>query len=60
MAKSKKRKVRIKYGKIFLFILLVVGTVFGIYKVINLRVTNIYITGNSIYTDQEIIDCWLT
>ena len=56
MAKSKKRKVRIKYGRIFLFILLVVGTIIGIYKVFNMRVTNIYVTGNTIYTDQEIID----
>ena len=56
MAKSKKRKVRIKYGRIFLFILLVVGTIFGIYKVFNMRITNVYITGNTIYTDQEIID----
>ena len=56
MAKSKKRKVRIKYGRIFLFILLVVGTIIGIYKVFNIRVTNIYVTGNTIYTDQEIID----
>jgi cell division protein FtsQ len=56
MAKSKKKKVRIRYGRIFAFLLLVTCTIFGIVKVINTRVTNIYITGNTIYNDQEIID----
>ena len=56
MAKSKKKKVRIKYGKIFIFLLFLSSIIFGTYKVITMKTTNIYINGNTIYNDQEIID----
>lgn len=50
----KKRKV--KYKNIIIFILVVVLSIFCIFGIINLKIKNIYISGNNILSDQQIID----
>jgi len=51
---NKKRKLNKKRFFVFLFILFLF--VFIIYKAFNTNITNIYISGNDLLTDQEIID----
>lgn len=52
----KKKKIRIKFGLIFilLFLLTLIGIL--IYNIINMKITNIYISGNNYLNDQEIIE----
>ena len=54
MAKKKKRKI--KYKTIFIFILIIYFVIFFACGFINLHITNIYIYDNEFYTDQEIIE----
>lgn len=54
MPKKKKRKI--KYTKIILFLIIIYIICFGIYKIFQLKITNIYIIDNYYLTDQEIID----
>lgn len=54
MPKKKKRKI--KYTKIILFLLIIYIICFGIYKLLQLKITNIYIINNNYLTDQQIID----
>ena len=58
MAKSKRKKVKRKLNKkrFFTFFIILVLLVFFIYKLFNTNIKNIYIRGNEILTDQEIID----
>lgn len=51
-----KKKVRIKYGKLGLFLLLVALFLFFLNKFLNLPITNIFIEGNTYYSDQQIIE----
>jgi len=53
-AKNKKRKLNKKrlYTVVFLFVLLS----FFIVKILNINIKNIYISGNELLTDQEVID----
>lgn len=53
MAKKKKRKVKGK--NLFLFLIFVFLICFGVYYIYNLKITNIVVNGNSLYTDWEII-----
>ncbi len=56
---SKKRKVkkrRIKYKNIFKFIVFLLLILVIVYFILNRKIKNIYIEGNSELTDQEIID----
>jgi len=54
--KVKKKKIRIKFRFIFTFLLFLCLTGFGLYYLFNMKITNIYISGNSYLTDQEIIE----
>lgn len=54
--KKNKKKVKIRYTRILLCLLLLYIFVFFLYQVYKLPITNIYIKGNSMITDQEIID----
>ena len=51
--KVKKRKVNFK--KILLFILVIYIIFFLVYEIINLKIKNIYIIGNNILSDYEIM-----
>ena len=54
MKKVKKRKLR--YKRVFIVLFLLFFAVFLFVKIANLKITNIYIKGNELLTDQEIID----
>lgn len=49
-------KRRIKYSRIFVVLIILFLIVSLILKITSLRITNIYISGNEILKDQEIID----
>lgn len=52
-----KRKVKIKYNRIFIFLLIIMIIILFLNFLFNLKITNIYITGNDlVFNDQEIID----
>ncbi len=53
MAKKKKRKIKGK--NLFLFLIFVFLIAVGIYYIYNLKITNIVVKGNTLYTDWEII-----
>lgn len=55
MAKQKK-KVKVRFDRIFLFLLFLAALGFGIYGLFHLRISNIYIKGNQYLTDQQIIE----
>lgn len=50
---NKKRKISVKKIFIFIFIICIIGY---IYKLFNIKISNIYIRGNNYLTDQNIID----
>ncbi len=50
------KKRKIKYKNIMIFILVLALGIFCIYGIMNLKIRNIYISGNTILTDQQIID----
>lgn len=52
--KVKKRKIR--YGRILVFLTFISLTVYFIIYIFNIKITNIYVSGNNYLTDQEIID----
>lgn len=52
---NKKRR-KIKYTKIILFLIIIYIIGFGIYKISQLKISNIYIINNYYLTDQQIID----
>ncbi len=52
----RKVKRRIRYGRILLVIFILFLIVSSILYISSLRITNIYISGNELLTDQEIID----
>ena len=54
--KIKKKKVRIKFGFFFSFLLCILLSVLCINKLLNLSITNIYISGNRYLSDQQIIE----
>lgn len=54
--KQPKRKVKIKYKNIFIFLFLLGLLSYGIYFLLKLPITNIYIKGNTYLKDQEIIE----
>ncbi len=56
MNKQKKKKRKIKYKNIFIFIFIAILLFICIYFVLDSKITNIYIKGNSFLTDQQIID----
>ena len=52
----KKKKVKIKYGRLFLFLVILFLVFYLFINIFKFNITNIYIKGNKIYTDQQIID----
>ena len=52
----KKKKRRIKWKNLFLLFFILVVSVIGGYFLLNIKITNIYISGNQMLTDQEIIE----
>ena len=54
--KGTKKKIRIKFFNIFLFLTFVLIIVGSVYKIANLKITNIYIKNNYYLTDLEIIE----
>jgi len=59
MKKNKEKKkinFNINYKKILIVVVILFVISFAIYKLLNIRIKNIYIEGNSILSDQEIID----
>lgn len=50
------RKRKLKVKKILLFLLFTLIVILFIYLILNNNITNIYISGNNFYSDQEIID----
>ena len=54
MKKTKKRRIR--FDRIFKVLFFLFFVVFLIIKISNVRISNIYITGNELLSDQEIID----
>ncbi|MBQ9072452.1 MAG: FtsQ-type POTRA domain-containing protein [Bacilli bacterium] len=57
MAKKKEvKKRKLNKKRFFIFLIILIIIVLLIYKLFNTNITNIYISGNSYLTDQEIID----
>lgn len=52
----KKKKIRIRFDLIFIFLLILTVIISSIYYIINMRITNIYISGNNYLTDQQVIE----
>ena len=56
MKKRVKKRRRLKIGRILLDFFLLFLTIFVIYSILNLKITNIFISGNYYLSDQQIID----
>lgn len=61
MAKANKKKItpkkrKVKYKNIIIFIFIVVLGILCVFGIMNLKIKNIYISGNTILSDQQIID----
>lgn len=56
MKKRVKKRRRLKIGRILLAFFLLFLTIFVIYSILNLKITNIFISGNYYLSDQQIID----
>ena len=56
MKKRVKKRRKLKIGRILLAFFLLFFTVFVIYSILNLKITNIFISGNYYLSDQQIID----
>lgn len=54
--KKGKKKRKIRYDRLFLAFLVLFLFIFIIIKIIGIRISNIYVTGNYYLSDQEIID----
>ena len=54
--KGTKKKIRIKFFNIFLFLTFILIIIGAVYKIANLKITNIYIKNNYYLTDLEIIE----
>lgn len=56
MVKQKKRKRRLKVGRLFLLLLIISVISFACIKYVNIPITSVLVTGNEALTDQEIIE----
>lgn len=54
--KKKKKRGKIRYKSIFLLFVFLGIVTYSIYKICNIKVKNIFVSGNSYLTDQQIID----
>ena len=55
-SKHGKKRVRIRYGRLFIFFLIIFLLLYLFVTYIKIPIRNLYISGNSALTDQEIID----
>ena len=53
---KRKKRSKIKYNRIILLLLFLGIIAFCIYKICNVKIKNIFISGNSYLTDQQVID----
>lgn len=53
---KKIKKVKVKYGRIFLVLIILLLIIYSIFTYIKIPIKNIFISGNSSIKDQEIID----
>ncbi len=53
---KKEKKVKVKYGRIFLALIILLLIIYSIFTYIKIPIKNIFISGNSSIKDQEIID----
>lgn len=56
MKKKVKKKTKIRFGRIFLFLVILFLIGYLLFYILNLPISNIYITNNELLTDQEIIE----
>jgi len=56
MKKGKKKKVKIRYGRILLFLAIISLIIYLLSCFINFPIKNIFVSGNTMLLDQEIID----
>ena len=54
--RKKSRRKRLNKKKLIITIVLLFSIIFLLYKLFTIHITNIYIKGNTFFTDQEIID----
>lgn len=54
--KNTKRKRKIRFDRILIFLLIIILIILGIYFIFNLKLSNIYIINNNYLTDQQIIE----
>ena len=54
--KKKRKKVRIKFKNILLFLVILAVLVLIVYFLLNSKINNIYVSGNNSLSEQEIID----
>lgn len=54
--KTKKKKRKIRYDRIIIFLGIIIFIVLGFTYVLNIKISNIYISGNEYLTDQQIIE----
>ncbi len=54
--KKKVKKRKIRFGRVFLFIVLPILIIYLVFTYVKFPIKNIYITGNNILGDQEIIE----
>lgn len=53
---KKEKKVRIRYGRLLIFLIILFFILYLVLTYIKIPIKNIYVKGNSILSDQEIID----
>lgn len=53
---KKVKKVRLRYNRIIIFLILLFGLLYLILTYVKIPISNFYISGNSLLSDQEIID----
>jgi len=56
MKNTKKKKIRIKYKRLFIFLFCVFLFILIVNSILNIKVKNIYVSGNTYLSDQEIIE----
>lgn len=56
MKKPPKRKLKIRYDRIIILIILIVLTIWCFNFILNIKITNIYVLNNEFLTDQYIIE----
>lgn len=52
----KGKKFKIRYKRLFLFLIIISSITLLVWRLVNLKITNIYVSGNYYLTDQDIIE----